>query len=124
MPQRDEDASKMKGSLEYGEDAVVAHLEAAEILQPGVGALDFPALAVASQLTFVLKATLANVLSVGNDQLRTLSFQSPAQRIGVIAPVGNDAPQVGAWASASRPRHSYLPQRALREPAFGNRKST
>jgi hypothetical protein len=27
---------------------------------------------------------------------------------------------VGAWASASRPRHSYLPQRALREPAFGN----
>src|ERR1019366_9263881 len=99
MPQRDEDASKMKGSLEYGEDAVVAHLEAAEILQPGVGALDFPALAVASQLTFVLKATLANVLSVGNDQLRTLSFQSPAQRIGVIAPIGNDAPE--RWYSSA-----------------------
>jgi hypothetical protein len=107
-------------SLEYGEDAVIAHLDAAEVLQPGVGAFDFPALAIASQLAFVLEATVANVLSVGNDQLRTLPFQSPAQRVGVIAPVGNDASQVGARASASRPRHSYLSERALREPAFGN----
>jgi len=110
----------MEKSLKYGEDAVVAHLDATEVLQPGIGALDFPALAVASQLAFVLEAAVADVLSVGNDQLRTLLLQSPAQRIGVIAPVGNDAPQMGARASASRPWHSYAPQRALRELAFGN----
>ena len=89
----------MERSLEYGEDAVVAHLDSAEILQPGVGALDFPTLAVAAQLAVVLKATVATVLSVGNDQLRTLSFQSPAQRIGVIAPIGNDAPE--RWYSSA-----------------------
>jgi hypothetical protein len=110
----------MEKSLEYGEDTVVAHLDAAEVLQPRVGALDFPALAVASQFAFVLEATVANVLSVGNDQIRTLAFQSPAQRIGVIAPVGNDASQVGARSSASWPRHAHLLDCALREPTFGN----
>ena len=109
----------MEKALKHGEDAVVTHLDASEVLQPGVGAFDFPALAIASQLAFVLKATVANVVSVGNDQLRTLPFQSPAQGIGVIAPVGNDASEVGARSSASRPRHSYLPERALREPALG-----
>jgi hypothetical protein len=110
----------MEESLKYGEDAVVADLDAAEILQPGVGGLDFPALSVASQLAFVLEAAVADVLPVGNDQLRTLPFQSPAQWIGVIAPVGYDAPQVGTRASASRPGHAHLLEGALREPAFGN----
>jgi hypothetical protein len=110
----------MEESLKYGEDAVVADLDAAEILQPGVGGLDFPALSVASQLAFVLEAAVADVLPVGNDQLRTLPFQSPAQWIGVIAPVGYDAPQVGTRASASLPGHAHLLEGALREPAFGN----
>ena len=110
----------MEKSFEYGEDAIVAHLDAAEVLQPGVGALDFPALAVASKLAFVLEATIANIASVGNDQLRTLPFQSPSQRIGVIAAVGNDAPQVGTRTAASGPRHAHLLECALREPTFGD----
>jgi hypothetical protein len=50
MPQRDEEASEVEESLKYVKAAVVADLDAAEILQPGVGALDFPALAVSAQL--------------------------------------------------------------------------
>ncbi len=43
MPQDDEDTSGVNESLEHGEDAVVAYLNAAEVLRPRVGALDFPA---------------------------------------------------------------------------------
>ena len=110
----------MEESLKHGKDAVIAHLDAAEVLQPGVGALDFPALAVSAQLAFVLEAAVADVVSVGNNQLRTLPFQSRPQRIGVIAPIGNDAPEMRARASPPGPRHPHLADRALREPALGN----
>jgi hypothetical protein len=50
MPQGDHQASAMKEALKYGKDAVVTHLDAPEVLQPGVGALDFPSFAVAAQL--------------------------------------------------------------------------
>ena len=110
----------MEESLKHGKDAVIAHLDAAEVLQPGVGALDFPALAVSAQLAFVLEAAVADVVSVGNNQLRTLPFQSRPQRIGVIAPIGNDAPEMRARASPPGPRHPHLAERALREPALGN----
>ena len=51
----------MEESLKDGKDAVIAHLDAAEVLQPGVGALDFPALAVSAQLAFVLEAAVAEL---------------------------------------------------------------
>ncbi len=110
----------MEKSLKYGEDAVVAHLDTAEILQPGVGALDFPALSISAQLAFVVEAAVADVFSVGNNQLRSPPFQPHTQGIGVVAPISDDASQMGTWASASRPRHLHLPERAFRESAFGN----
>ena len=67
MPQGDEKAGAVEEALKHGEDAVVAHLDAAEVLQPGVGALDFPAFAVAAQFAFVFKAAVADGLSVRND---------------------------------------------------------
>jgi hypothetical protein len=67
MPQGDEEASEVEESLKYVKDAAVADLDAAEVLQPGVGALDFPALAVSAQLAFILETAVADVLSVGND---------------------------------------------------------
>ena len=60
----------MEESLKHCGDAVVAHLDAAEVLQPGVGALDFPALAAAAQLSFVLESAVADVLAIGDNQLR------------------------------------------------------
>jgi len=55
----------MEESLKHGEDAVVAHLDASEVLQPGVGALDFPALSVTAQLAFVLESAIVDILSIG-----------------------------------------------------------
>jgi hypothetical protein len=40
---RDEEAGAVEEALKDSEDAVVADLDAAEVLQPCVGALDFPA---------------------------------------------------------------------------------
>ena len=63
MPQGDEEASEVKEALKDGEDAVVAHLDAAEVLQPCVSTFDFPAFAVAAQLAFVFEAAVAAVLT-------------------------------------------------------------
>jgi hypothetical protein len=120
MPQSGEEASEVEESLKYEKDAAVADQGAAEVLQPSVGAFEFPALAISAQLAFVLETAVADVLSVGNDQFYAFAFQPVPERIEDVAPVGNDAPQMGARASAPRPRHCYLPQRALRESAFDN----
>ena len=58
----------MEKALKHGKNAVIADLDAAEVLQPGVGALDFPALAVSAQFAFVLEAAVADVFPVGNNQ--------------------------------------------------------
>ena len=110
----------MGESLKYIKDVAVADLGAAEVLQPSVGAFESPAFAVSAPFAFVLETVVADVLSVGNGQFYVFPLRSRPERIGVVAPVGNGAPQMGTRASASRPRHSYLPQRALRESAFGN----
>ena len=110
----------MEESLKQCEDAVVTHLDATKVLQPGVGALDFPALAVAAQLSFVLESAVADVLSIGDNQLRPTLFESSSQGIGVIASICNNSAQMGAGASAPSAWNLHLLERALREPAFGN----
>ena len=69
MPQGDEETGEVEESLKHCEDAVVADLDAAEVLQPGVGTHDFPALAITAKLAFVLEPAIADVLSVGDNQL-------------------------------------------------------
>lgn len=110
----------MDESLKHCEDAVVAHLDAAEVLQPGVGTLDFPALAISAKLAFVLESAVPDVLSVGDNQFRPALFETNSQSIGVIATIRNDSAQMGARASTSSAWNLYLLERALREPAFGN----
>jgi hypothetical protein len=107
-------------SLKDGEDAVVADLDAAEVLQPGVGAFDFPALAVAAELSFIFKSAMAVVAAVRSDQFCAAPFQPRAQRVGVVAAIGNHAPQAGARASTATARHFHLFERAFRKPLFGD----
>ena len=83
----------MEESLKDSEDAIVADLDAAEVLQPCVGAFDFPAFAVSSELSFVFKTAMAVVAAVRSDQFCTAPLQSLPQRIGVIAAICNDTPQ-------------------------------
>jgi hypothetical protein len=120
MPQGDEEAGEVEEALKHREDAVVADLDAAEVLQPGIGALDFPALSIAAKLAFVLESAIADVLSVGNNQFRSTLFEARSQSIGAIAPICNDSAQMGAWASAPNAWNLYLLERTLCEAAFGN----
>ena len=110
----------MEEALKHCEDAVVSDLDAAEVLQPGVSTPDFPALSVTTQLAFVFESAIADVLSVGDNQLRPTLFEPRSQSIGVIASIGNDSAQTGAGTSTSSARNLHLLERALRELAFGN----
>ena len=55
----------MEEALKEGKDAVVADLDAAEVLQPSVGAFDFPAAFVASEFACIFIASLSLVAAVG-----------------------------------------------------------
>jgi len=107
-------------SLKDGEEAVVADLDAAEVLQPGVGAFDFPALAVTTQLSVVFKSALSVVAAVRSDQFCAAPFQPRAQRVGVVTAIRNHAPQARARASTATARHFHLCERTFGKPVFGN----
>ena len=110
----------MEESLKDSEDAVVADLDAAEVLQPCVGSFDFPSLAVAAKLSFIFKSTMAVVAAVRSDQLCAAPFQPRAQRVGVVTAIGNHAFEAGARASTATARHFHLFERAFRKPLFGD----
>ena len=110
----------MEEALKDGEYAVVSYLDAAKVLQPGIGALDFPASLIASQLAFVLEAAVANVTAIRSNQFRPVRHHPLAKRIGVIAPISNHTMQPGARTSAARAWHSHCIERAFRKPVFGN----
>ena len=110
----------MTKSLKDGVDAVVADLDAAEILQPCVGSLDFPAALISAQFASILEAAPAHVLAIGHDQFGAQTLESLPQRIGVVATISDDTAQVSTRATPSLARHTHLLDRALRQPAFGN----
>jgi hypothetical protein len=58
MPQGDDEASTVKEPLIDTPNAVVTNLNAAEVLQPGVGPFDFPSPSITTQLSFVFEAAL------------------------------------------------------------------
>jgi hypothetical protein len=110
-------------ALKDGNQALVADLDAAEVLQPGVGAFDFPGFAVSSQLAFVFEAAMTVVAAVGSDQLAAALFPFSAQRIGVISAVCNHASQTGTRASRATARHLHRTKRAFCKQVFGNLRS-
>ncbi len=73
----------MNEALIHSKYAVVAHLHAAEILQPGDGALDFPATPITAQLSSILVAAQNAVTPIGNNKLDASPFQ--ASRIGSLS---------------------------------------
>src|SRR5579872_5532266 len=119
MPQGDDQASAMKKALKHGKDTVVTHLDAAEVLQPGVGAFDFPAFAIAPQLAFVLKTAVADVLSVGNNQFGSPALETVAQGVGVVTAICNDALQMRSRPSAAFARNLHRGDRTFGQPTLG-----
>jgi hypothetical protein len=109
----------MKKALKHGENAVISDLDATEILQPSVGAFYFPTFPVASQLAFVLKTPVPDVLTVGDDQLRSTLMKSLAQGVGIVAAVGNNSFEMGARPSSPSTRNLHRRERAFGQPALG-----
>jgi hypothetical protein len=72
-----------------GEQMFVTDQYAAELTEPGIGAFDLPASFVASQFPAILVFPFLVVLPIGCDQFNTPLFPSFAQRVGVVATVGD-----------------------------------
>ena len=69
----------------------MADQQTAELAEPGVGAFDDPAAAVATQFASVLVLSLPIVLPVGDDEFDTTLPQTLAQWVGVVGAIRNHA---------------------------------
>src|SRR5712691_11503988 len=82
---------------------LMADQQTAKLAEPGVGAFDDPAAAVAAQLASVLVLPVLVVLPVGNDEFDATLPQALAQRVGVVGAIRNHALRLaprtalGAW---------------------------
>src|SRR5437016_9501622 len=66
------------------ERAVVAHHQAAEVSEPGVGAFDDPATSVPPQRSAILRRRFLAVGAMRRDQFDSAPCQPLAQRIAVV----------------------------------------
>jgi hypothetical protein len=110
----------MEEALIDAQQAVVTNSQSAIVAEPGVGAFHFPATPVAPQFASVSKGLLFLVPAVRSNQLDSALFHSAAQRITVVALIGNDALRLGAWPAAWA-RHFHPRQRGFRERHFVRR---
>ena len=99
---------------------IVAHHQAAEVAQPSKGAFDLPSFAVAAQLSAIVEQGLAASLAVRSDQHHALLKQSPAQRVAVVASIGDNAQGPLARSPAFQ-RHANSRQSALGQSYFSRR---
>src|SRR3984893_16715836 len=79
----------MKERAIDGERAVVAHDQASEVSQPGVGPFDNPAPPIAPQRSAILRRGPNAILFVRANQLDPATLQALPQRIAVIRFIGN-----------------------------------
>src|SRR6266446_899829 len=109
----------MKERAIYRERAVVAHHQAAEVSEPGVGAFDDPATPVPPQRSAILRRRFLAVGAMRRDQFDSAPCQPLTQRITVVGLVG-DHPH----GLLSRPTRTMTPtyadrrKRGFREPDF------
>src|SRR3974390_3001310 len=93
----------MKERFINGGRAVVTNHQAAKVAEPGEGAFDFPAAAVAAQGSTVLRARLAAIAAMRRDQFDASRSQLRAQRIAVISAVSDHATHCLTRPSAAMP---------------------
>src|SRR3989304_9151226 len=103
----------MTEALKHAQDAVLPHLEPAEVAEPGEGALDFPAPPIAPQLAAVLVRSLPFIPAVRHNQMGAASPQPPAQRITVVTAIGDDPLRAHPRPSTPTARHPHSGQRRL-----------
>src|ERR1700683_3064657 len=69
--------------------AIMAHYEAAKVLQPGVGPLNDPSVPVTAQLSAVLMRGYAVVAACRDDRLDALVRQLLANSVAIVSAIGN-----------------------------------
>jgi len=102
---------------------LVAHDQAAEIAQPGEGALDFPATSISPQRSSILRGCSASVVPMRADQLDAPLLESVAQRVAVVRSVGDQPLGLAPGPAPAGARHPHLLQRALHQRHFRRRGS-
>ena len=98
----------------------MADQQTAELAEPGVGAFDDPAAAVATQFASVLVLSLPIVLPVGDDEFDTTLPQTLAQWVGVVGAIRNHALRL-APRTALGTRDRDLGERGFRKRSFSRR---
>ena len=110
----------MAEARKHAQDAVVPHLQPAEIPQPADGALDFPTAPIAPELPSIVKRLpLPNPL--WHNQVNTTPLPSPPQRIAIISTVCNDALRSHPRSSPLPPRNAHALERSLGQSYFVRR---
>lgn len=110
----------MKERLVDGQRSVIAHDQSAEVAEPCDAAFDDPALLVAPQYAPVLRQRPVAVGSVRGNQGNATAAQPFAQRVAVVALVGNHPH--GLWSRTPAPvppPDADRGQRFLGEPDLG-----
>jgi len=109
----------MSECLVDGERSIIAHDESPEVAEPSDAALHDPALLVASQHAPVLGRGSVAVRAVRGNQDHAASVQSLAQRITVVALVGDHPRGLLSWVPAAVPSpDSDRLERFFRQPDF------
>ena len=83
MRERNQQARAVHKAQIHGENAVVPHVHATEVLYPSDRALDFPAFAVAPQLAFVFVLPQHAIAAVG--AIRSMPRRRNRSRIGSLS---------------------------------------
>ena len=109
----------MNECLVDGEGTVMAHNKSAEVAQPSDGALDDPALLVASQHATVLRRRPVPIGTVRGNQHDAAMPQPFPQPIAVVSLVANHPRRLLSWASAAvSPPDLDRRQGFFRQPDF------
>src|SRR5271169_3996136 len=119
-PERNQEASEVKESAVGGKQMLMTNQQAAELSEPGMGSFHDPAALVAPQFAFIFIAPLLVVGPVRRNQFDASLLQSPTQRVGVVAAVGNHA--LGLLPRAAfAPRDADFGKRGFRKRNFCRR---
>src|SRR5437899_3572695 len=101
------------------ERAVVAHHQAAEVSEPGVGAFDDPATSVPPRRSAVLRRRFLSVGAMRRDQFDSAPCQPLAQRIAVVGLVGDHPHRfLPRTPCTMTPTYADRRERRFREPDF------
>lgn len=120
MSQRNPEASDIEEGTVSGEQVFMTNQQSAELAEPGIGSLHDPAPFIAAHFASIFVASSLVVLPIRCQQLNGPLLQSFAQRVRVIAGVG-DNPRRFLPRPASRAWDTDFRQRGFRKRNFCRR---